>query len=389
MTTLGLCLEPLDVLFFRDSRPFNAGMRGVGGLPLPQTLTGALRTHLWRQLGVDFEALAAHLERTASMEEDLTPEVATLLPPEQAWALTCKVRGPWLCSTTATGVPQPLVAAPADLARLGKKSDDGPIVRLYPTRNPPPGWQAPAPGMVPFWYRGAEVIERLQGYLTLDGLQRYLNGEELQEGDGVQKGDHRKAPALYTWEDRVGIAVDPDRNRAADQYLYAVRLLRLQKGIAFYAEIDIDEQAAVDARALFAGTLAFGGEGRQVRVTVLSQPVNWPRASQTGDGLLAVLITPGIFGVSEEGNPGDALWKPDTSPGTLIAAAVPGARPLSGWDLARRRPKPTRQAVMEGSVYCFRDPVLDDLQSPFVHLNSGYLDATGYGLALQGVWSYA
>ena len=43
-TTVGLCLEPLDVLFFRDGRPFTGSERSVSGQPLPQTLAGAIRT---------------------------------------------------------------------------------------------------------------------------------------------------------------------------------------------------------------------------------------------------------------------------------------------------------------------------------------------------------
>ena len=35
---LGLRLEPLDTLFFRDGRPFDAAARASGGLPQPQPL---------------------------------------------------------------------------------------------------------------------------------------------------------------------------------------------------------------------------------------------------------------------------------------------------------------------------------------------------------------
>ena len=38
---IGLILEPLDVLFFRDGRPFEAGIRVGGQAIMPQTLAGA------------------------------------------------------------------------------------------------------------------------------------------------------------------------------------------------------------------------------------------------------------------------------------------------------------------------------------------------------------
>jgi CRISPR-associated protein (Cas_Cmr3) len=87
---LGLRIDPLDVLFFRDNRPFNVGMRGVGDLPLPQTLAGALRTHVWRQLELNFEHLAERVRQELSAESDLTTVVAALLPAADAWAAYIK-----------------------------------------------------------------------------------------------------------------------------------------------------------------------------------------------------------------------------------------------------------------------------------------------------------
>ena len=54
---VGLCIDPLDVLFFRDGRPFDAASRAYGGLPLPRTIAGALRTALLASEGFDFAAL--------------------------------------------------------------------------------------------------------------------------------------------------------------------------------------------------------------------------------------------------------------------------------------------------------------------------------------------
>src|SRR5260370_1121735 len=57
MTWIGLRLDPLDTLFFRDGRPFDAASRASGGLPLPQTFAGAVRTYLLARAGFDFAAL--------------------------------------------------------------------------------------------------------------------------------------------------------------------------------------------------------------------------------------------------------------------------------------------------------------------------------------------
>ena len=57
-TRLGLRLDPLDVLFFRDGRPFGESTRAEGSLPVPQTLAGALRTALLTRAGFDLRLSA-------------------------------------------------------------------------------------------------------------------------------------------------------------------------------------------------------------------------------------------------------------------------------------------------------------------------------------------
>lgn len=384
---LGLCLEPLDVLFFRENRPFGAGMRGLGGLPLPQTLAGALRTHLWRQMGLDFTVLATQMQQRQATDAELVPLVASLLPAEHAWAASIKVRGPWLYSTSDRDPWRevgPLVPMPGDLALLGKKGESKVLIRLHPRQEALPGWHGPQDGMVPFWHAEDQDFERADGYLTLSGLGRYVRGEVPEPAQRLQ------ADTLYAWEHRVGITIEAARNRAADQMLYAVRLLRLLPHVAFYAEVEVEAPQATDIRAHLAGTVPFGGEGRRVQVTVLSDPVCWPQVTTTDSNTLAVLLTPGIFGLPSTSAPEAPPWRPERPDlPSLRAAAVPGFREIAGWDLARRHAKPTRFAVVEGSVYCFAGAVAATPGSPFLHLHHGELDTLGYGLALKGMWRYA
>ncbi len=370
--TIGVLLKPLDVLFFRDGRPFEAGMRGAGGLPSPQVLAGALRTHLWRRTHptVNFEQMANELN---DRHGDVAAAAEALGVP--GWAARMYVRGPWFWSN---GNPSagPLVPAPADLVTLGKKHTGGEIARLHPAKRSPPGWRPPqgGDGMVPLWRLGAEDFEGARGFLDMDGLKTYLNG-------GVPPRKNLVEPkSLYTWEDRVGIAVESDRGVAEDHMLYSARLLRLQKDIAFYAEVILGDDAPGDAQSHFDDTLNFGGEGRRVSMAV-TEPTAWPQPENRGDGDLALLVTPGIF-------LGEHNWRPDR-PGLprIRAAAVPTSIPISGWDLARKCPKPTRHAVVAGSVYLF-DGRLGN--GPFVNLAQGdaSLAGIGFGLALKGVWNY-
>ncbi len=48
--TTSLLIEPLDVLLFRDGRPFSAGMDHLAGSvfpPLPSTIAGFIRSRLF------------------------------------------------------------------------------------------------------------------------------------------------------------------------------------------------------------------------------------------------------------------------------------------------------------------------------------------------------
>jgi CRISPR-associated protein Cmr3 len=126
-------------------------------------------------------------------------------------------------------------------------------------------------------------------------------------------------------------------------------------------------------------TLPFGGEGRRVRVQILPRSFKWrPEVAASGKPLL-LLTTPGLFAEP---------WRPAALPAPpLVAAAVPGAVAVSGWDLARRGPKPTRFAAAAGSVY-FLDGMPDGL--PPDSLSDKPDDRQqGWGCYLKGVWTDA
>lgn len=153
--------------------------------------------------------------------------------------------------------------------------------------------------------------------------------------------------------------------------IYAVRMLVLKEDVGFYCEIQSNEKLPLS----FPISFPFGGESRYVRAESV-KAFEWPSLPSTSNRLL-YLISPGLF---------RDTWKPDGIPaGTLLkSASVDGPFAVSGWDLARSGPKPTRFGVQPGSVYFYEggatfpeslcaDPV-DALQ--------------GYGDFLQGVWQY-
>lgn len=390
-TTVGLKLEPLDVLFFRDGRPFEAATRGHSGLPLPQTFAGALMTPILKCHRCRFGKLAEALKQGVTLAE----AIAKAEGPE--WLGQFRLRGPWLARHIKKGEQPPsdqapprscdfevLVPAPAVLHQV--KGAAGPLdrelIRLRPiAAEDLPGWpQSAGPqqqGLRPLWHHCPEPTEPVKGYLTADGLRRFLRGETVSSKDVVEEKD------LLLRDERTGIAVHPDRLSAEESRIYAISLLALNRGVFFYAEATVpDAQSDTAVSALKAlDTIAFGGEGRRVQVTVVEDPHRfpWPEAvpSTASQKPLVLLTTPGIFA---------GRWKPQALDGRLIAAAVPGAIPVSGWDLARGGPKPARFAVAPGAVY-YLDWNHQPVPLPDCLADDPQDQVQGWGSYLKGVWT--
>lgn len=372
-TTVGLKLEPLDVLFFRDGRPFGVATRGRSGLPFPQTLAGALWTALLKAQGCDFRQLAERIrQRPGGFDEAIAGAGGA------AWIASLAVRGPWLARQQGTGgTLEVLVPAPSVLqAEKGTQGEDaGALRRLRPW--PPdrlPGWRAPesSPDLWPLWLQHPRPTQPVSGrYLSSAALDAFLQGAPVRLEQLVQSGD------LFELDDRTGIGIDPDRLSAEEGLIYGASFLALQPEVALYAEAVLPDGVGPDALAEIA-TLAFGGEGRRVRLCVLDEPYRWPEhVPAAAEKPIVLLTTPGLF---------QERWKPRALNGRLLAAAVPGADAVSGWDLARGGPKPNRFAAQAGSVYFLNQP-LDPWPETF---SDDPRDAQqGWGCYLKGVWTDA
>jgi CRISPR-associated protein Cmr3 len=352
---IGLRLEPLDVLFFRDGRPFDEGSQAVSGLPAPQTLAGALRTWLLREAGCDFERLGAAM-RVGKGFASAAAEAGC------GWVGQIAFRGPWLAL-----YGKPLVPMPASLWAVETGDGGGKeFVRLDPLESATlPGWAPPEPGMLPLWQRDRRPARRAAGWLTPAGLTKFLAGE-VPEPKEILKEDK-----LFGTDRRTGIAIDTGKRTAAEGLIYGAGMLALGRGVSFYAEVAGPEEALKRVPAV-PEPIRFGGEGRRVAVRRLDRPFDWPRA--TGDGRpLLLLTTPGLFGPPR--------WRPEWL--KARAAAVPGHLAVSGWDLAAGGPKPARFAAQAGSVYFLEN----GLEPPRGSLCDGEDAAQGWGAFVEGRWN--
>ena len=352
-------LEPLDVLFFRDGRPFDAAPRAatVVPMPMPQTVAGALRTWLLGRLGADFAVLGAAVKGGASFSEATAAQGTAIRAVGRL-----HVRGPWFVKDGERLVPTPATI------EAGKNAG-GKMHRLDPLAEDLPGWSPPMDGLRPLWRRSRGPARARGGYLCRTGLERFLAGG-LPHADEIVDED-----ALFATEDRVGIGVDTTKQTAGEGMMYAVRLMRLAPCVTLAVDL-VGTPEDLDVCPEDDDVLPLGGEARRAIIRRLHSAHCWPKApAENGDGRLLLLTAPAPFGG----------WRPPRL--SLVAAAVSGYVPFSGWDMARGGPKPNRFAVQAGSVYfCGKETDLpDDTDS----LCTGEDAAVGWGTFLEGAWNHA
>ncbi len=318
--TLRLEMEPVDTLFFRDARPFEASSRAASGLPMPQTLAGALRTILIEMHGCSLARLGKLVSQGTSFSDALAS-----FSPEIGGIAQVAVSGPWFSRGGAV-----LFRVPANLMR--EKGTDR-LVRLDPLASPPLGWQPAMKGMLPLWRWGRSPQEAIDGYMTIEGLRQFLEGRTPKDADIVSPS------SIFDFDDRTGVGIDEKSNAAGDGRIYGARRLALGHNTTLVAEVrgPANALAPLDSHAKL---MRLGGEGGHVRLRCHPERIDWPDIPPSeGTGRLVMMTSPAWF---------NGWLPPNLHP---LAAAVPSPLAVSGWDMARGGPKPNRFMVPAGTVY--------------------------------------
>lgn len=381
-----LFFEPLDVLQFRDHRPFDAGYHtsAASVFPMPSVFLGCVRTALLRDQDARFgdpgfgltEPWARELLGTSTKPGSLT------------------LRGPLLARWSDRGV-EPLFAPPRDVAKVrsqavGAAAADRRVQIL--------GSRAPAarrfhgPGAVRsdgdvLWSEGRVAKDDVRWLFTRAGAEYYLAA-----GPGTPLALEDPAYAIptskvYKHEHRVGIIRNDERLTADDHMLYVTRPFRLAAGVGFAVDVELPGGPADEAiRELDRRVVPLGGKAHRARIRCVDGPLIPDDLTAEGGpaaGTLAEadpvarrrklwLITPLVLGVTGE-------W-----PAGVTCTASERTVPVGGFDLARRAPKPLRQALPAGTVLTIHG--LAPGQALAALGGAGWTDdrRAGYGVALAG-----
>lgn len=359
-----LFFEPLDVLLFRDHRPFDAGLhtRARKRMPFPTTFVGCVRTALFRLLGADFS-------RNGKGEFfGITDPWAQTFLGGATEPVGFRFQGPFVArygepqGPAFRGEINVFYPPPADLRR--GRASGGQVVRLG-FEKPPDGEGALRMGRYR-WRNGSmqpmeshrcspwlgedktEKNEVLQGFLTHEGAKWWRDGGDIDQWD-----DGRffvEETQVFQTEERVGIARD-ETLTVVEGLFYAAQMIRFANGAGFVCALEVtsDEQTNL-VRRLDGRVVPLGGKNRRVRISVLEQPGmvipdEWTHEPERRDGELrgkkAWLITPAMGTV-------DTVAE---AVGLLCGgAAVERTTPAGGFDLAHGAPKPLWMTVGAGSV---------------------------------------
>ena len=324
-------IEPLDVLVLRGNKLFgDPGSYGESLVPpWPSVAAGAIRSAVLAREGDAFAFARGEWSH---------PELGT---PSEPGPFT--VTAFHLARRRGDRV-EPLFEPPADLV-IGR-DDDGLVIRRILAKETAPALSSSNPlPLLPVLAQERRTKPATGRWLTAAGWESYLRGEEIKLGDLVP------TETLWRSDLRVGIGLSPATRHVEEGKLFSVNAVAFKPDVGFLARIGGVDLTTDDF-------LRFGGDGRGARMRVVD--VDWPQPDFVriaGQGRTRlVLTTPGLF---------ESGWLPTSTfeangayrfdlhgvRARLVAAALPRAQMISGFDIARSRPKPARRAAPAGSVY--------------------------------------
>lgn len=354
-----LFIEPLDVLYLRGNRLFGeAGDHGEALMPpWPSLAAGAIRSRMLADSGVD---LADFANSKAKPDGPLGDCLGTTDKPG-----SFRLSSFLLAQKMDDGTVSPFFPLPADVVALKKGAEYLRPRSLHSSID-----LGEALPQVPI-LRQEQPEKPLSGrWLNRAGIAAYLAGEPLTAGHFTSRD------SLWENDPRLGIALDPTSRTAAEGRIYTTETVALKKGVGFLAGIQ-----GADGCLPQDGMLRFGGDGRGAQVAScrmeLPEPP-WERIAIEKRFRL-VLAAPGVFpggwrlpGLVEEN--GALIFHAGRFSARLAAAAMSRSEVVSGWDLARHKPKPALRVAPTGTVYW-----LDNFEGAFEELK---------GLTQTGLWPF-
>lgn len=397
-------IRPLDPIFLRDGRPFDAtpGIRAYSALEtLPSVVARTIRTMLAKQ----------HEK-----------------PNYEGYAKVA-VEGPLF-----VWKGEPFFPMPQDIGFYEDEDGEMQINYRLPTKlsagqgylGIPTSGEREHDDLWP-----AKVIPQLgkvssvtPAYISLSWMSRWLSGEltfhdwakALKEWQSLVKGGQLDAsveqtpflPSFLT-EERDHISIDYDTGITQDGDLFTTQSVVFPEDLEIHTRVDLKEDDSFESP--LSSIHSLGGKRRLAHFseTEGGQYWNYPEiVEQALDGqsyVKLVLATPAYFRGGwkprwlDENLCTNDIFHEEICPDItlqLVWSCTPRWQPISGWSYKRKQPKAVRRLVPAGSVYFFKviagDPGILVRHNWLTSISdsdrrkSTFDREDGFGLALWGTW---
>lgn len=368
-------LEPVDTLFFRDNRPFEAGNDAFAEstLPSPLTIFGALGDYFLKQNGTDLGKF-----RSGAVEDPILGKYDSNLINTRL-----KIHGIFFSWQNRKYLP-----SPSNLFIY-----DSRVWTANPSENKPFKWDIEDDDLMPLNLPPGKS-DPVEGYLSIDEInEKYL----LNKQTNLNICNLDK---FFVTEQRFGHKLDRNTLVVEEGFLYSAAHFRFQEELggiqyekvklgAVISDIVADEAETV---------INLGGEGKKVKLTLKNQQAEEFKNDEVlsliknNKRFFVYLLTPAIF----HGGYTRKEWPPDFKGATLKGAAVKKPVYISGWQRTKESygfPRPLKNAAPQGSVYFFQASgwaveQFDRLYNTY-NMNTSLSEeypCAGFGISLIGSW---
>jgi len=366
-------LSPADSWFFRDSRPSNAGedqsdLQSIFP-PYPQTVVGAIRAALARELGWNPQRDRNWSDKIKRQLgdgfDDVTPlNFTSPLLAQRAGSIDN-------AENYRKDRMELLFPVPQHLLGVVQTESEGktfvPHDWLQPSKKPYPTDVGEL--LLPVYPKHEKYQKRLQTaddfLVTARGLQQILAGQIPQSDELLPREE------LWAIEPRIGINRDPE-----ERSMYSPAHVRLRQDVSLVIGI-----AGLADNLELPQQFPLGGESRLAVCRRLQEVPELPES--TGRDLLT-LIAPADFNSKTNwygAGPGDdARQLDDSISGRVETCFIDRPVKIGGFDSRSKSSIPLRPHVPAGSVWWLADNSTMRT-SPF---SIGARQSLGYGLALFG-----
>lgn len=375
-------IEPLDVLFFRDGRPFTAGEQHLAQSIFPPTsltFQGAIRANILKQTGI---LTSPH--RLKSFWQG-TDEICDIIGSSQDYG-KLRIMGPFIAKKEGDNIVEYFVT-PSDIVRT---KESGKLHMLRPLKEDLfiSDITQDFKGIRPLWVRKKENLKRIPGYISKVDLERYLL-------DAISDIQVVHEDSFLARDSRLGITLQDGIKISKEGLLYIAEFLKLKEKWGFTLDVHLENGEGLEKYLPESGFFYLGGERRAVFYFKIKEG-NWLDLRENIKEKVGkkkrfklIFLTPAYLDQGwyatwmENGEKGEVKFK-------WVSACVRNFISIGGWNIAKRYPRPMGRFIPPGSVYYFElEKGLDGLFKEFwLRPISEKYREIGFGLTLIGYWDY-